>query len=933
MDFDQECINDFIEESEENLDLLDQSFVLLEQDLQNEQELDKIFRAVHTIKGGCRLIGFERLEKISHIAEELLDLAREKKLDLTSEHISLLLKSVDVFRFFINYLKEHNKEAENTCDLLVQELTAASKGENFNTSFNVEELIDPSITSSESTVEDQSSSELPSDENEEIPEPTKSQDNSEINEIETLEQKEETQHNDEKTEHQKNAADSSGDEWDEVDDEGHWEEQHSNQSSALPQLSDADIKDDLFNPNKLNLDPSQNQAQETVRIDVNRLDTLMNLVGELVLSRNQLKQLNQQIQDPALNVTTSAISLITSELQEEVVKSRLQPISIVLVKFQRTIRDLSKSVNKEVDLVISGGNTELDRTLLESIKDPLTHIIRNSVDHGIEAPEVREKSGKNRKGTVHISCTHEGGQVIIDIRDDGGGLNAKKIAEKAISKGLYTQEAIAKMKDKDIYNCIFLPGFSTAETVTNISGRGVGMDVVKTNITSIGGQIELDSTPGKSTTVHLQIPLTLAIVPALMVDVQSKKFAIPQSSLQELILIEKKDFHQIESFEGTEVYRLRGKLLPLLRLRPLMNLSEEDLPYYYIIVLNAGDQTFGLIVDEVDDTEEIVVKPLAKFFCNIKVYSGATIMGDGSISLILDVEAMANMANLNAVQTDNKNAKLLTRTRAASTALIFSLGGEELLGVQMSQISRLEEIKAQDIEMAGTQEVIQYRGDLLPIIRLSSHMEIEENYERERLSLIVFSIHDREVGLLAREIIDAHLLEGELDSEVIQHPLVLGTMIIKDNVIMLIDALKIFEMSFTQWKPQQQLPQGQQKILYVDDSPFYLKVVARYLKDAGYEVDTCLNPLAALEMIKSTTYSLLVLDYEMPDMDGKELAEHVRTLDQYNLVPIIILTALTSLADKKAIINSGIQSYLIKLNKEELLNEISKLLELNVVEI
>jgi two-component system chemotaxis sensor kinase CheA len=362
------------------------------------------------------------------------------------------------------------------------------------------------------------------------------------------------------------------------------------------------------------------------------------------------------------------------------------------------------------------------------------------------------------------------------------------------------------------------------------------------------------------------------------------------------------------------------------------------------VVLVSGEQKFGLIVDEVQDTEEIVVKPLAKFFNGVRFFSGATILGDGSISLILDVEAVAKSADVNSQKSLAKgHSQHLSRTKAASTVLMFSMGGEEIFGVQMSQISRLEEIELKTLEKSGSQEVIQYRGQILPVVRLSKQMDLVEDFgDVERVSLIVFDIEGREAGLLVKEIVDAHPLEGDLDTTVFDHPLILGTMMIRKDIVMMLDAQKVFEMNFPRWKNAEEqralgmteeIDKGCKKVLYVDDSSFYLKVVGRYLKDAGYEIDVAKDGLEGLEKVRETVYDLLIVDYEMPNLDGLGMIADVRTMPEYEFVPIIVLTAMTGGQEKVNLINSGIQSYLVKLNKEELLKEVSKLLELEPLEV
>ena len=944
MDFDQECINDFIEESIENLDALDDSFVHIEKDPSNSEELDKIFRVMHTMKGGCRLIGMAKLEKIAHEAETLLDLAREKEIILGRDHISLLLKTVDVLRYFVETLRESNLEPEGEFTELKKMLECASKQKSFDPAqLNVEALksaasSDEAQDSKPETItkspENKAAASVPTEDSwagvdeQALWEEVQREEQLELKKIEVKgKEQKEPQKLETKREEQK--------EQQKVPQRSEnisliKQETSANKSFKLPAL-----KQEIAE-RKLELG-ANTAADNTIRIDVKRLDKLMDLVGELVLSRNQLKQINLKMADPLLNGTTNAISLITSELQEEIVKSRLQPISTVMTKFQRTVRDLALSLGKEVELELSGMSTELDRTLLESIKDPLNHLIRNSVDHGIEIPSERLARKKNRCGKISIHCYHDGGQIVIEIKDDGGGLDGVRIGNKALAKKLVTSERLQKMSVKEIYRFIFNPGFSTAETVTSVSGRGVGMDVVLTNITAIGGQIDLDSVAGKETTVRLQIPLTLAIIPALMIQTDRRHFSIPQGNLQELIFLDESEYSKIESFNNTEVYRLRGQLLPLLRLRNLIQVPKAKLPHIYIVVVMSGENKFGLVVDEVGDTEEIVVKPLSKFFSGVRFFSGATILGDGSISLIFDIDAISQASQMTHGMEKTRVEKTITRTKAASTALIFNLGGPERLGIQMSQICRLEDIAVNSIERSGKQEVLQYRGDILPIIRISRYIDIDEVFDNaERLGLVVFKVNGKEMGLLVKEIEDALPLEGDLDTSVIEHPLILGTMTIKGDIILMLDALKIFENSFPRFiAAHKALPTKSQqsaRILYVDDSSFYLKVVYRYLHDVGYEVDTAVNGIEGLRKIKAQAYDLLLIDYEMPGMDGLELIGEVRKLTSYDLVPIIVLTALTGGLEKFSLINSGIQSYLVKLNKEDLLKEVEKLLAMEPIE-
>ncbi len=392
-----------------------------------------------------------------------------------------------------------------------------------------------------------------------------------------------------------------------------------------------------------------------IRVHVGLLDRLMNLVGELVLARNQVIQYTVSQDFATLLSTSQRLNLITSELQEGIMKTRMQPINTVWNKFPRVVRDLSKACGKDVVLEMEGKETELDRTLIESIKDPLTHLVRNSVDHGIESPERRKSAGKPSQGKIVLRAYHEGGKVNIEIKDDGGGLDVEKLKAKALQKKLISAEQAAGMSDRELFNLIYLPGFSTAEKVTNVSGRGVGMDVVKTNIERIGGSIDIQSQMGTGTTIRIKIPLTLAIIPALIVTSGGERFAIPQVNLLELVRLDGEEaMKSIEQIKDKRLYRLRGQLLQLVYLNQELRLDSVDRSQtkcLTIVVLQSDERAFGLVVDDVSDTGEIVVKPMGKQLKGLPAFAGATIMGDGRVALILDVFGLAQRAGFRTRET------------------------------------------------------------------------------------------------------------------------------------------------------------------------------------------------------------------------------------------------------------------------------------------
>jgi two-component system chemotaxis sensor kinase CheA len=504
------------------------------------------------------------------------------------------------------------------------------------------------------------------------------------------------------------------------------------------------------------------RRSESIRVGVDLLDRLMNLVGELVLARNQMIQFAVTQSDPSFRSTTQHLDQLTSELQEGVMKTRMQPIGNVWNKFPRVVRDLAALCGKKVHLEMEGKETELDKTLIEAIKDPLTHIVRNSVDHGIEMPDERIAKGKSPEGRLSLRAFHEGGQVNIEIVDDGGGIDPEIIKTKALGKNLITPQEAARLTDRELINLIFTPGFSTAEAVSNLSGRGVGMDVVKSNIERIGGTAEIQSKVGQGAILKIKMPLTLAIIPALIVTCGALRYAIPQVNLLELVGLESIEGETaIEYIQGSPVYRLRGNLLPLVYLNKLLQIeSQSKSNIVNIAVLQVGSCQFGLVVDGINDTEEIVVKPLGKQLENINIYTGATIMGDGKVVLILDAMGMAQRANVVDQESRDHIRKDAGDPEEAKNAdrqalLVFSPGNETRMAVPLSRVERLEEFNLSMLENSDGKQVVQYRGDIMPVIFLSDVFDIKTSRkEDDILRVIVYSDRGRSVGVVVDKIID-----------------------------------------------------------------------------------------------------------------------------------------------------------------------------------
>ena len=603
---DSDIVQDFLVESYENLDRLDRELVGLEKNPHDREALASVFRTIHTIKGTCGFLGFNKLEKVAHVGENLLTRLRDGQLTLNPELTTALLGMVDAVRQMLNQIEASGQEGERDDSVLISTLGRLQQV--------------PGIApKSESAVPESSAPAA-------LPRP--------IGDI-LMQRTGVTQ-----------AEIQLAAEMQKAGDPRHMGEILVEQGAVRP----ADVVEALHIQQ---VSRTQGTASDsTIRVDVGLLDKVMNLVGELVLARNQVLQFASRMKDSGFVAVSQRLNLITTELQEGVMKTRMQPIGNIWGQFPRTVRDVALGCGKEVGIEMEGKETELDKTIIEAIKDPLTHLVRNSVDHGIELPDDRVTAGKARSGRLILRAFHEGGQVNIEISDDGAGLNADRIRKKALERGVITAEQVAHMAEREIFNLIFLPGFSTAEKVTNVSGRGVGMDVVKTNVEKIGGTVDVQSTRGQGTTVRVKIPLTLAIIPALVVTCGGDRYAIPQVSLIELVRLKADEVGKgIELVHGSPVYRLRGRLLPLVYLNRELKLATnesttKDDGAVNIIVLQADGRQFGLVVDQINDTEEIVVKPLRKQLKTVKTFAGSSIMGDGKVALILDVLGLAQRASV-----------------------------------------------------------------------------------------------------------------------------------------------------------------------------------------------------------------------------------------------------------------------------------------------
>jgi two-component system, chemotaxis family, sensor kinase CheA len=669
-----------------------------------------------------------------------------------------------------------------------------------------------------------------------------------------------------------------------------------------------------------------------IRVGVVHLDKLMDLVGELVLTRNQILQFNAEREDPALNATSQRLNLITTELQEGVMKTRMQPIGMVWNKLPRVVRDMAVALGKQIRLDMDGADTELDRTIIEAIKDPLVHLVRNSCDHGIESPDVRTSAGKSPQGKLTLRAYHEGGQVNIEIGDDGTGIDVVQVKQKAVEKGLLRPEQAEKLSDREALNLIFLPGFSTAQTVTTVSGRGVGMDVVKSNIEKIGGVVDIYNRPGEGTTVKLKIPLTLAIIPGLVITSGGERFVIPQVSLLELIRLEGDSSEKhIEQVHGTPVYRRRGSLLPIAYLNRVLALqSAERAEAVSIVVLQAEDRQFGLVVDGINDTQEIVVKPLGKQLKGLTEYAGATIMGDGRVALILDVLGIGQRSGVLAESREQARAATEKKAHAGNEQqrlLLFRAGSFERLAVPLSLVARLEEFPRSSIESAGGSQVVQYRNRILPLVSLRALLEPDARDPEESLDplqVVVFNDGGRSVGVVVDQILDV-AEEAVVVRQKSSRKGLLGSAVISKRVTDFLDLNEVIAMATESWFQNRGESGTARTILVAEASAFSRGLIRSSLDIAGYRVIEAADLDEAIREIKQQPVDVVIAALDLPPHGAASLCAALRGRQEWQRIPFLALADAAGEISSSAALAAGFDDCQDKFNRRALLESVARL--------
>ena len=999
MIIDEEIIQAYVEEAEEHLGDIEHDLLIIEDLGANidEEVVNKVFRAAHSIKGGAGFMGLTNIKELSHKLENILGMIRDREIIPNPDIVNLLLNGFDRLNelianinksnemdisdhvkslsdFTSNSLPEENRDSISKMieiklpnnDIIFEvaefDLQKASKGgrniylsefdlisdvHNDNkTPLDILKVLNQSGEIIESKIDIISVGTLEDDKfmnripfyilHTSIIEPDIMSDliNIKTEYIHIISEKDFIAKNIKELKEENIEIK----EPDKVD----------NSDDKLEDIKIKTEKEDTEKSIELNNAKPEKQAESeiktktpvitesNIRVNVKLLDYLMNLAGELVLSRNQLLQSISSDDWHAVDIAKQRIDIVTSELQDAIMQTRMQPIGKIFDKYPRVVRDLARQLGKEVKLEVEGREVELDKSIIEGLNDPLTHMIRNSVDHGIETPADRRKAGKEEQGHLIMKAFHEAGQIMIEIIDDGKGINGELLAKKSVSKGLITEEQAKAMSIKEKINLIFQPGFSTSEQISDVSGRGVGMDVVKSNLDSLGGVVDVRSEVGKGTTIRIKLPLTLAIVPSLLISSGNERFAIPQVNLDELLRIPANQIDsKIELVGDAKVVRLREELLPILDLSEIIGIEKNQIDKRHAIniaVVSAGTFKYGLVVDELHDSEEIVVKPLGKHLNKCKEYAGATILGDGKVALILDVANIASLASLNALDIKNINedshGKSLKKDPDLEYFLLFRSSEKEQFAVPLNLVARIEKIKASEMEKLGKRNVIQYRGGSIPLFTINEVASVKEIDERDSYIVIVFTVSGKEFGLLATGPLDSAEVSVNVDEKVFKQPGILGSMVIGKHTTLLFDVYGFIEAAQPQWLEQDK-PEDDEiiTILLAEDTAFFRKQMVNFLKDEGFKVIDAEDGLVAWELLEKNKNEITIVltDIEMPNMNGLELTKKIKTDSRFSKLPVI---AVTSLTDEKTRIKgqkAGIDDYQVKLDRDRLLSSIRKL--------
>jgi two-component system, chemotaxis family, sensor kinase CheA len=880
--------------------------VRFEQDPSDAKILDNIFRLVHTIKGTCGFLGLPRLEALAHAGETLMGKFRDG-MPVKAQAVTLILTSIDRIKEILAGLEATEAEPEGTDEDLIEKLHAMAEGGGHAEAAAASVEAPPALVVEAPPTQPAATAGILVDQV--LERPLRPGEVS-LDDLERAFRETEIEV----------AAPAAAP----VAEPAPAAPAPKAEAASEPRAKEAKPSKKAATAAEGDVQESDKVANQSIRVNVDTLEHLMTMVSELVLTRNQLLEISRRNEDTEFKVPLQRLSNVTAELQEGVMKTRMQPIGNAWQKLPRIVRDLSGELGKQIELEMHGADTELDRQVLDLIKDPLTHMVRNSADHGLETPAERSAAGKPEQGTIRLSAYHEGGHIIICIADNGRGLNTERIKAKALQNGLVTEAELEKLTEAQIHKFIFAPGFSTAAAVTSVSGRGVGMDVVRTNIDQIGGTIDVKSVSGEGSSVTIKIPLTLAIVSALIVEAAGDRFAIPQLSVVELVRARANSEHRIERIKDTAVLRLRNKLLPLMHLKKLLKIddgSSSDPENGFIVVTQVGSQTFGIVVDGVFHTEEIVVKPMSTKLRHIDMFSGNTILGDGAVIMIIDPNGIAKAlgaAGSTAHElADEHGASHALSGEQLTSLLVFRAGSAQPKAVPLGLVTRLEEFAIDKIELSNGRYMVQYRDQLMPLVQMSGVAVQTQGSQ----PILVFADDGRSMGLVVDEIID--IVEERLHIEVAgSADGILGSAVIKGQATEVIDVGHFLPMAFADWFSRKEMRPSvsSQSVLLVDDSAFFRNMLAPVLKAAGYKVRVAPNAQEGLSALRSgQTFDVVLTDIEMPDMNGFEFAESIRADHNLSQLPIIALSAVVSPAAIERGRQAGFHDYVAKFDRPGLI--------------
>ncbi len=930
---DEEFLKEFTDEALELLDGIENDLLTIEEQGESLDDdlLNKVFRAAHTIKGGSGFFDLENMTLLAHKSETVLDLIRTRKIIANDEITNLLLTAFDQLRVMVN----------NTGDVASMDISKIIEGLDSVTSIK-------SVSANNDTT--QSDDDEPFAESSEKLAQLQYEENSNAKDAE-VESSEELEPELKSIESEQlevaiNNISTNGRDFGKKEITEKKPEATQADKALGTQVQRSTVK----------------HADETLRISVGMLENLMNLAGELVLSRNQLRSAVIKNNTHLIHSAEQGINQVTTELQDTIMQTRLQPIGNVFNKFPRVVRDMAKQLGKEIELEIVGKEVALDKTLVEGISDPLMHMVRNAVDHGIESKEDRLKTGKPPVGTILIEAKHEAGQVIIEISDDGKGLDGGLIAESAVRKGLITEQQAWDLSEKEKLHLIFHAGLSTAKKVSDLSGRGVGMDVVKTNINRLNGQIEITSDPGFGSTFRIKLPLTLAIIPCLIVMVGKERFSIPQSNIKELISIRNDEIdNHIEILGNSEVLIVREKILPLVRFREFGKIESENVAGAHkdaneIVIVTDGDKNFAVLVDWFENTEEVVVKPLSQRLKHLTEYSGATILGDGSVAMILDINGLAAKANvLNAVKEieNEKGTEHQTDEVDLTPYLLFGNARNEQYAIPLDAVGRIERIRWSDIEYLGGKRTMQYRNGMLQIYSMSDLPHIKEPDPDAVPVVIVSEVEGRMVGLLGTTPVNVVDLNPDFINNLHRRVGIQGSLIAQSRTTLIADLQEIVgqrhhsnsasneinDVTTDDFSPSSEPLQIEdvavdRSVLLAEDSDFFRNKIKKNINESGFHVFDAEDGEKAWSLLleQLDRIELVVTDLEMPHMDGLELTRKIRSDHRTADLPIIAVTSLASEEDIQRGIEAGVTEYQIKLDREKLIASIQSFMKLTTTE-